>query len=173
MLYQISNISELNNLHSSVISLIFFDLGPEITLKHLKKLGISFVIQHFPRNIKFEQLEELHVHISTESGIGCWIDFMENYKHLKKFRISNGCINNNDLRKFTNVDLRCELSMQLCSDVEDENVYHFVAKNPKVNKFHFKFYTSSKAKLELLERKFDNKWNISNTGDGIELQKYL
>lgn len=150
----------------------FFDFGPEITFKHLKKLELLFVIQYFPRNITFEQLEELHVHISAKLGIGCWIDFMENYTHLKKFRISDGCINNNDLQKFTNVDLRCELSIQLCSDVEDENVIRFVVKNPKVIKFHFKFYTFSKVKLELLERKFDNKWIIFNTGDSIELQKY-
>lgn len=158
------------------------DSVPKFLFKNVKTLELKVIrsdrhIKRFPASIEFENLEELRSTISSKSGFGWWIDFIQKNKHLKKFYSIDGCINNADLIKFAQITNNLkEISVTLCENVEGSSVVKLVEANQQVERFNFNRKIGEDKSFEIkaqhLRKTFGpTMWAITNTVDYIQINR--
>lgn len=132
----------------------------KIVFEYVKILHI-FTPYHM-KNIKFSNLNELHTAAIVTPDYD-WIEDVKRNSHLKKLYLDRICVGNDRLQQIASANLSVDqLSVDFCSDVDDNSIIGFIENCINIHKFCFKksFLPDSPITLRLLQERFGSKLTI-------------
>lgn len=136
-------------------------------VKHFKIIGISINI---PNNISFGRLIEFETGGNPKS---CWkwIDFVEEYKNLEKFRLNDCLLRNQDVLRLAQAELNADEILFQCDwNINIQSIAKLIKSSKHLRKVHLVQLHMTKSILEELQWNF-NEWNIIEFTSEILLEK--
>lgn len=136
-------------------------------VKHFKIIGISINI---PNKISFGRLIEFETGGFPKS---CWkwIDFVEEYKNLEKFRLNDCLLRNQDVLRLAQAELNADEILFQCDwNINIRSIAKLIENSKHLRKVHLVQLHMTKSILEELQWSF-NEWNIIEFTSEILLEK--
>lgn len=140
------------------------ELNTVIHFKSVKHLSLGTDYNAFPKNVTFDQLEELQL-TGTGSATNLWMNFIKKHVKLNKVEVEWFVLNSQLESLIGNVPNVIEAHFGINTDVQNETIVAFLEGNDQLKRLELNYRESAKEaskKFDDLKKIIDNtKWKLT------------